>query len=153
MGTNAGGTPEIVDDDVEGMLHPVGVDGIPVLAQHCNIEGEDGFKCKSQGPKILYERKNVRKSFKRFFWLNKECSWNVPELFVYSVYYRVLLKKTLLNSVIEKITLQGSRSEAMKLILMSTIERSMMYLWMGSIDRGSQIFSGIIPDQFERQIV
>ena len=37
MGTNAGGTPEIVDDDVEGMLHPVGVDGIPVLAQHINI--------------------------------------------------------------------------------------------------------------------
>lgn len=37
LGTNAGGTSEIVENNVTGMVHPIGLDGIPVLAQHIRM--------------------------------------------------------------------------------------------------------------------
>lgn len=34
LGTDAGGTMEIVEDKVTGLLHPIGREGIPVLAEN-----------------------------------------------------------------------------------------------------------------------
>ena len=37
LGTDVGGTPEIVVENVTGLLHPVGSKGIPILAQQLSF--------------------------------------------------------------------------------------------------------------------
>jgi glycosyltransferase involved in cell wall biosynthesis len=49
LGTNAGGTPEIVQDGVTGLLHPAGIDGQSHLAENILTLMNDPQKAKAMG--------------------------------------------------------------------------------------------------------
>lgn len=49
LGTDAGGTSEIVENSVNGMLHPIGSDGVSVLSQHINMILKNATSAKYMG--------------------------------------------------------------------------------------------------------
>ncbi|KAH7366531.1 hypothetical protein KP509_18G083000 [Ceratopteris richardii] len=51
VGTSAGGTSEVVEDNTSGLLHPVGAGGIDVLAEHIRILGRNATLRRQMGLK------------------------------------------------------------------------------------------------------
>jgi len=60
LGTDAGGTQEIVEHNVTGLLHPIGRTGNHVLAQHLRFLLENSSARQKMG---MEGRKKVQKMF------------------------------------------------------------------------------------------
>lgn len=60
LGTDAGGTQEIVEHNVTGLLHPIGRTGNHVLAQHLRFLLENRFAREKMG---MEGRKKVQRMF------------------------------------------------------------------------------------------
>lgn len=73
LGTDAGGTPEIVDHNVTGLLHPVGQAGTQVLAQNLQFllknrseRGQMGIRGRRKVEK-MYLKRHMYKRFAEVF--------------------------------------------------------------------------------------
>ncbi|ERN06045.1 hypothetical protein AMTRI_Chr05g64550 [Amborella trichopoda] len=68
LGTDAGGTREIVDHEVNGLLHPLGRDGVPILAQNIHFLLKNPWARERMG---LQGRSKVEKMFLKHHMYNR----------------------------------------------------------------------------------